>query len=61
MKLLVIKFENKVDLSPLPWDTEVTVSDGTNLVRGKVVTPVGPMADPPTLGGTYLLTPVTPP
>ncbi len=60
MKLLVIKFENGVDLSALPWDTEVTVSDGTNIVTGKVVTPVGPLADPPTLAGTYQITPFIP-
>ena len=58
MKLLVLKFGNEIDLSALPWGTEVTVSDGTNIVTGKVVTPVGPMEDPPTLEGAYQITPI---
>lgn len=58
MKLLIIKFGNEVDLSTLPYETEVTVGDGTNVVTGKVVTPVGPMEDPPTLEGAYHIAPI---
>ena len=60
MKLLILRFEDGVDLAALPWGTEVTVSDGTTTVTGKVVTPVGPMEAPPTLEGIYHIAPIPP-
>lgn len=61
MKLLLIKFEDAVDLSALPWGTEVTVTHDPTTVTGKVVTPIGPMEEPPKLEGVYHIAPVPPP
>lgn len=37
MKLLVVQFEDTVDLSPLPKGTKVTVTGGTTTLTGGVM------------------------
>ena len=61
MKLLIIKFADGSDLSAFPWDKEVTVTEGTVSIRGKIVTPVGPLQDPSSFEGVYQIVPVIPP
>lgn len=56
MKLLVIKFEDGVDLSAFTPETPVDISS-PNSVSGKVIANAV-AADPQTLSGTYNITPV---
>ncbi len=58
MKLLVIQFEDTVDISPLPKGTKVTVTDGTTTLPGEVMASVDIVE--PSLEGDYHLTPIKP-
>jgi len=55
MKILVIKFEDSVDLSAFTPDAEVVITS-PNAVSGDVVANAT-ATDPPTIEGTYNITP----
>jgi len=46
MRLLIISFNDGVDLSTLPSGTGVAVSDGITTVSGRVLMPAGPIEEP---------------
>lgn len=56
MKLLVIQFEDSVDISPLPKGTKVTVGDDTTTLPGEVMASVDILE--PSLEGDYHITPI---
>lgn len=58
MKLLVIQFEDTVDISPLPKGTQVTVGDGTTTLSGEVMASVDILE--PSLEGDYHITSIEP-
>lgn len=55
MKVLVIQFPEEADITLLPKNTEVTVSDGTITLDGKITATVD-IVDP-SLEGIYHITP----
>jgi len=62
MKLLVVRFDDDVDLTPLPPGKDVSVANtGATIVTvSGVVMASTSMEDPPTIEGIYQITPVEP-
>lgn len=57
MKLLLVSFEDPVDITPLPKGTPVVVSDGATSLSGEVMASVD-ILEPPGLEGDYHIEPI---
>lgn len=58
MKLLVVQFEEAVDISPFPKRTQVIVSNGTLTLTGEVMFAVDVDVPEPSLAGDYHIEPL---
>lgn len=58
MKMLVLKFDDSVDLTQFPPETEVTINSPANITGHVIVNATS--TDPPTIDGNYHISPVIP-